>query len=144
KSHDWGTDVGVGTRPQNGLMLIQGPLLLDWQNRKAGLIPRIENGCIQASQPASLARLDLWIKARVSVPSRPDWLFVKLHTHGAPETNQKVLLGDSMIQFHEGLARRAAAEANFRYHYVTAREMYNLARAAEAVWTGSVNEARDF
>ena len=27
---------------------------------------------------------------------------------------------------------------------MTAREMYNLARAAEAGWQGTVNEARDF
>ncbi len=144
KSHDWGVDVGAAPPPPNGLMLIQGPLLLDWQRRKAGLFPRIENGCIQASQMPSMRRLDLWMKARVGVPSRPDWLFVKLHTHGAPEANQRVLLGEPMVAFHEGLARRAAADVNFRYHYLTAREMYNLAKAAESGWKGSVDEARDY
>ena len=37
-----------------------------------------------------------------------------------------------------------ARNPHFHYHYVTAREMYNLARAAEAGWTGSVAEARDY
>jgi hypothetical protein len=46
--------------------------------------------------------------------------------------------------FHRALARRAAEEGNFYYHYVTAREMYNLARAAEAGWRGSVEAARNF
>jgi len=42
------------------------------------------------------------------------------------------------------LARRAAEDPNFPYHYVTAREMFNLVRAAEEGWKGSVAEARDF
>jgi hypothetical protein len=125
-------------------MLIQGPLVLDWKRRRRGIIPRIENGCIQWNQPAIIDRLDAWLKARVQVPTRPDWFFVKLHTHGATEPNQRVLLGEPMVKFHRELARRAAADPNFHIHYVTAREMYNLARAAEASWMGSVNDARDF
>jgi hypothetical protein len=144
KSHDWGTNVGTGIVPDNALLLIQGPLLLNWSHRKWGIIPRIENGGLQRNQLPSLARLDLWLKARVQIPARPDWLFVKLHTHGAPEANQQVLLGKPMTDFHEGLRRRAIEDANFHYHYVTAREMYNLVKAAESGWTGSVADARDF
>jgi hypothetical protein len=144
KSHDTGTDVGTGLTPAGALMLIQGPLLLNWVTRKWGVLPRIENACLQGNQPPTPDRLDLWLKARVQVPTRPDWFFVKLHTHGASEANQPVLLGEPMIRLHRELARRAAADPQFRYHYVTAREMYNLARAAEAGWQGSVDEARDF
>jgi hypothetical protein len=144
KSHDWGTDVGTAPTPENALLMIQGPLLLDWRHRKWGVAPHLENGCLQGSQPPSLERLDLWLKARVQVPARPDWFFVKLHTHGANEGNWGALLGDAMVRFHEGLARRAEADPDFHYHYVTAREMYNLVRAAEAGWTGSVADARDF
>ncbi len=125
-------------------MLIQGPLVLNWGRRKWGRIPRIENGCLQANQPPTVERLDLWLKARVQVPTRPDWFFVKLHTHGAPEANQRVLLGEPMVQFHRALARRAEEDPDFHFHYVTAREMYNLVRAAEAGWQGSIVEARDF
>ena len=88
--------------------------------------------------------LNLWLRAQVQVPTRADWSFVKLHTHGAPEQNQKVLLGPAMVAFHEELARRAKENAEFHFHYVTAREMYNLVKAAEAGWRGSVLEARDF
>jgi hypothetical protein len=144
KAHDWGLDVGRGPAPANGLLLVQGPLLLDWGNRKWGVLPRIENGCLQAGQPPSLERLDIWLKARIQVPSRPDWFFVKLHTHGAIEQNRQVLLGDPMIRFHQGLARRAKEDAKFCFHYVTARELYNLVKAAEAGWQGSVADARDF
>jgi hypothetical protein len=144
RSHDRGIDAGAGPPPDAALMLIQGPLVLDWNRRKWGLIPRIENGCIQGNQPLTIERLGAWLNARVQVSTRPDWFFVKLHTHGAPEANQRVLLGEPAVRFHRELAARAAADARFQFHYLTAREMYNLALAAEAGWTGSVAEARDF
>jgi len=144
KSHDRGIPVGIGTAPSNALMLIQGPLVLDWERRKWGILPRIENGCLQGNQPPGLDRLDAWLTARVQIPSRPDWYFVKLHTHGAPEGNQRVLLGEPMAAFHRALARKAGEDPSFQFHYVTAREMYNLARAAEAGWQGTVDEARDY
>jgi hypothetical protein len=130
--------------PERSLMLIQGPLLLDWRRRKFGLLPRLENACIQGSQPACIERLDCWLRARVQVPSRPDWFFVKLHAHGANEASHEVLLGEPMVRFHEELARRARANPRFHFHYVTAREMYNLVKAAEAGWPGNVAGALDF
>jgi hypothetical protein len=144
KSHNTGIEVGRGPIPQRGLMLIQGPLLLDWKRRKFGLLPRLENACIQGSQPACIERLDNWLRARVQVPSRPDWFFVKLHAHGAVEDNHEAMLGAPMVHFHEELARRAADDPHFHFHYVTAREMYNLVRAAEAGWRGSIADALDF
>ena len=144
RSHDRGQDVSTAPRPDRSFMLIQGPLLLDWSRRKYAIVPRIENGCIQAGQLPNQRRVDLWLQARVQVPTRPDWFFVKLHTHGATEANLPALLGESMSQFHASLAERAGCNRNFHYHYVTARQMYNLIRAAEAGWTGRVEEARDF
>jgi hypothetical protein len=144
KSHDWGMDVGSGPRPPGSLLLVQGPLLLDWRRRVGGIIPRVENGCIQANQAPSAARLDLWLKARVRVPARPDWYFVKVYTHGAPEENAAVLLGEPTVRFHEALAARAARDRCLHFHYVTAREMYNLIRAAEDGFDGPVAQARDY
>ena len=144
KSHDTGTDVGVAPQPPGSLLLVQGPLLLDWRSRKYGLLPRVENANLQHNQPPTARRLDLWLRAAIGVPSRPDWVFVKLHTHGCTEPNAEIVLGEPMVRFHELLARRSAENVNFHYHYVTAREMYNLIRAAEAGWTGSVADARDY
>jgi hypothetical protein len=143
-SHNWGQDVGAGEPPPNSLLLIQGPLLLNWRDRRWGVAPRVENGDIQSNQPPTMRRLDLWLRASVQVARRPDWFFVKLHTHGAPERNQAVLLGPAMAEFHESLSRRAAGDPNFQFHYVTAREMYNLAKAAEAGYAGPVADARDY
>jgi hypothetical protein len=143
KSHDRGYLVGKVAKPARSLMLIQGPLVLSWRKPKWGFLPRIENACLQGSQAPNMGRLDDWLRARVQVPTRPDWYFVKLHTHGAPDVHRRVVLGEPMVKFHEALARRAAENPRFHVHYVTAREMYNLARAAEAGWTGSVADARD-
>ena len=143
-SHHVGVEVGTQTQPDGSLMLLQGPLVLDWGNRKWGLVPRTENACLQRSQPPTLRRLWNWLRAGVRVPNRPDWYFVKLHCHGATEYDADTVLGEPMARFHEELAAQAGANPHFHYHYVSAREMYNLARAAEAGWRGSVAEALDF
>jgi hypothetical protein len=144
KSHDTGTDLGTKPRPDNSLLMIQGPLLLDWGRRKFGLLPGVENSCLQKTQPPSERRLDLWLRASVTIPTRPDWCFIKLYTHGVNEPNQDVLLGEPMVQFHAALQERAARDPSFKFHYVTAREMANIALAAEQGADVSVREARSF
>jgi hypothetical protein len=143
RSHDRGIDVGTKGRPEDSLLLIQGPLVFNWASRKVGIVPRVENGNLQMGQVPTMRRLDLWLKARVQLPSRPDWFFVKLYTHGATERNQTVVLDEPAVRFHEALAHRAQQDPQFHFHYVTAREMYNLVRAAEDGWTGTVADARD-
>lgn len=144
KSHQDGVRVGTMPRPDKSLLLIQGPLLFDWSRRKLGILPRVENACLQGNQPPSAARLKLWLRAGVQVPTRPDWYFVKLHTHGANEQNMPVLLGSAMQTFHQHLQQRAETDSAFKFHYVSAREMTNLVHAAEANWQGTVQEARDY
>lgn len=143
-SHHRGIDAGTGDPTDRGLLLIQGPLVLNWKRRRRGILPRIENGCVQAALPPHIDRVDLWLKANIQVAGRHDWFFVKLHAHGGPERQQQVLLGEPMVQFHCDLAERARRDPGFHYHYVTAREMYNLVKAAEEGWDGSVDEARDY
>ena len=151
KSHDRGERLRARRRswdsPTPGhdrsLLIVQGPLLLDWSNRKWGVLPRLENSNLQGNQVPTGVRLDRWISARIGVQGRPDWIFVKLHTHGANPRNIDMLLGDPMVRFHEELSRRAAEDSGFRYHYVTTREMVNLISAAEAGWEGPVEPMRD-
>jgi hypothetical protein len=128
----------------NALMMVQGPLLLDWRNRKWGIFPSIENACLQSSQPPSIDRIAGWLRAHIQVPSRPDWFFVKLHAHGAPEQDHEALLGDPMVKFHEDLAKLARDNPKFHFHYVAAREVANLIKAAQAGHKGSVAEALDW
>jgi hypothetical protein len=145
KSHDRRIIQGCNPAPpDDALLLIQGPLGLDWSRRKWGFLPRLENGCFQASQSPDIARLPAWLRAKVQVSNRPDWYFVKLHCHGAPEESHFALLGEPMVRFHEALARTAEQNPAFHFHYVTAREMCNLVHAAENSWSGTVDEARDY
>ena len=133
KSHDVGTAARVGgVPPAEGLLMIQGPLALDWRDRKAGVLPRLENGDLHARRPPSAGRLKLWQRAAVGVQGRPEWTFVKLHTHGAKPANTEVLLGPPMRELHQALAQHARTERDFRYYYVTARELADLVHAAEA------------
>ena len=143
RSHDRGCEIGHAPPPEAGLMMIQGPLVLDWACPKWRILPRLENGCLQGNQAPSMARLDNWLRVRIQVRSRPDWFFVKLHTHGTQESIQKILLGEPMVQFHRSLFERMDRDPNFHVHYVTAREMYNLAKAAEEGHVGTIAEARD-
>ncbi len=129
KSHDSGV---MSSRqkecPSQGLLMIQGPLLV-CQKRLLSK-PRLENGNISGTQPPSISRFDDWLRARVNVRGSEDWLFVKLHTHGAQEKNAAVLLGTAMREFHREV--KATAEVRgFRYYYVTAWEMAQLVKQAE-------------
>ncbi|MCA9033425.1 MAG: hypothetical protein KDA66_21595, partial [Planctomycetaceae bacterium] len=73
-----------------------------------------------------------WLDAGVCVAGRPDWRFVKLHTHGCKDGNIDELLGPGMQQFHADLAALHQQHPGFRYHYVTAWEMAQLVHLAES------------
>jgi hypothetical protein len=132
KSHDNGTPAIAGKAPpSNALLMIQGPLGFDFTRRKWGLVPRIENGDLLASHPPSLRRLPAWLNAGVTVAGRPNWRFIKLHTHGCKPANQRMWLGETVQRFHAELAEFHRRQPHFRYHYVTAWEMAQLVHRAE-------------
>ena len=130
KAHDTGVPARVGTESAEALLMIQGPLLLDWRARRFGVLPAIENGNLQKTQPASERRLDLWMRAGINLPCMPNSAVVKLHTHGVHEPNQEVLLGPAMVALHEKLANTADTDSSFRYYYVSGRELANAVFAA--------------
>lgn len=144
KSHDTGEVVRAGRAGKGDLMIIQGPLLFNWRQRKFGILPRIENSDIRRSMPPTPERVDLWIKAGITVPGRPDWLFIKIHTHGTQDGDMDVLLGEPMDRAFSYLESRYNDGERYQLHYVTAREMYNIVRAAEAGKSGNPAEYRDF
>lgn len=133
KSHDVGVRSRVGQDPlPDHLLMIQGPLTLDWTQRRLGVLPRIENGDLIAGRPMSLDRLRHWLRADVHVRGQPNWKFVKLHTHGCKDGNIDAWLGSEMQQFHGDLARHAKEDPRVRLHYVTAWEMAQLVHQAES------------
>ena len=147
RSYDTGVPIRVGaTPPHDGLLLIQGPLSLWWPRPVRSVMPRIDSAtldCSPGNRP-SAERFARWVEANVTVAGRPDWVFVKAHTHGAPEFNANVMLGDDAVEFHTRIAKEFNDGSRYCLHYVTAREMYNIAKAAEAGKTGDPGAYRDF
>lgn len=143
KSHDHGTPVRAGGTPSGDLMIIQGPLGFMWHDRKLGLVPRIENGDVRTVQQPTPQRIDSWVDTGVHVQGRPEWVFVKVHTHGTQERDTDTLLGAPMRRAFEYLQQRYNDGVQWKLHYVSAREMYNIAKAAEAGCSGDPGAYRD-
>lgn len=144
KSHNRGVNVEVGKEPEGDLMIIQGVLGLNFEKRKYGLLPRVENCDINKMQLPTKDRIDLWVKSHIHVKGRPEWIFIKAHTHGAQERNWDVLLSepfDHMLSYLEELYNDGE---KYQLHYLTAREMYNIIKAAEQGLKGKPNLYRDF
>ncbi len=144
KSHDTGQRVKVGGQPWGDLMIIQGPLGFLFHNRKFGILPRIENADVRTSSPPTPDRIDAWVQTGIHVEGRPDWIFVKVHTHGTQERDIDTLLGEPMGRAFSYLESRYNDGREWSLHYVSAREMYNIVKAAEAGKSGNPNAYRDF
>ena len=143
KSHDFGTPVSQATTgfrdDPTKLLMIQGPLGLNWGWRKFGIMPRVENGDLTGANPPTMNRLGVWRRISPRIEHRGDVIFVKLHTHGAIERNSSMLLGRPMRDFHRLLAGSGAD-----YHYVTAREMVNIIHAFEDGRSGMPGDYRNY
>jgi hypothetical protein len=118
--------VGHAERP--GFFLMQGPLAVNW---RAPGHPRIENASITTPNWGRPDRVRSWLDCGVHVKGRPEWLFIKLHTHGAVERDFDALFGDKAFQMHRTLNEMCNDGRDYQLHYVTARQAYNLAKAAE-------------
>ena len=63
KSHDVGSKARVGQAPpEEALLMVQGPLALDWSRKKHGFLPRLENGDLHGLQPPTAKRLEFWMR----------------------------------------------------------------------------------
>ncbi|MGA9828596.1 MAG: hypothetical protein WBQ57_09730 [Rhodanobacteraceae bacterium] len=144
KSHDRGEPVYVGGHAAGDLMIIQGPLGFRWNNRKFGIVPRIENADIRAVSPPTPGRIDAWVRTGIHVEGRPEWIFVKIHTHGAQENDIDTLLGAPMDEAYTHLESQYNDGRRWKLHYVSAREMYNIIKAAEAGRDGDPADYRDY
>jgi hypothetical protein len=135
KSYDQGVEVVVG-RPRSGhLMIFNGPVAFDWGQGC------IADGSVENSSPPHPGRLGAWLSAHGHVAGRPEWIFVKLHTHAMQNRASFLSPGcDAMFTAMETWWNRTP----FRLHYVTAREAYNIVKAAEAGHSGNPHDFRDY
>jgi hypothetical protein len=135
KSYDTGVEMYVGGERSGDLLMFQGPTSVDWANGA------FEDGAIENTSPPHPGRLAAWLSAHVHVAGRPEWVFVKLHTHAMQ--NRAAFLGPAMGRLFAAM-EHWWNRPPFRLHYVTAREAYNIALAAEAGHAGDPNNYRDF
>ncbi|MCX5747749.1 MAG: hypothetical protein NT062_35235, partial [Proteobacteria bacterium] len=103
---------------------------------------RLENGALTGDDPPNAERVATWIKAGIHIEGKPEWTFVKVHTHGAIEKTAASLLGADGRAMHQALAQ--AMRSGTKLHYVTAREMFNVARAAMDGKPGDPNQYFDY
>ena len=138
RSYEHGERARVGAAHDDRLLMITGPLGF----ARKGLGLRIENGAITGGDPPSASRVASWIDQGIHIEGRPEWTFVKVHTHGAIEKTAASLLGDGGRALHTAL--RGYMQRGWKLHYVTAREMYNVARAAMAGKDGDPSAYFDY
>ena len=142
KSYDTGIPMAAGRRPGKGeFAIITGPLGL----RPKGRFPffSVEDADVTGEGPGTPARVHNWVREGIHVSGRPEWLFVKVHTHGAPERHRDALMGEGAAKMFATLGEHYNDGERFRLHYVNAREMYNIARAAEDGHDGDAGRYRD-
>lgn len=148
RAYDTGEPARVGQRHEDRLLLIEGPLapVLEFPSNLASLKPRVrlENAAVTADDPGTRARVQSWIDQGIGIVGRPEWIFVKVHTHGAPEKQGASLLGDGGRSLHQALTWYFNDGEDWALHYVTAREMYNIACAAMDGKNGNPGQFRDY
>lgn len=143
KSHDDGTDLRVGGKGTGDLLIMQGPLALNWKNRRWGLIPRIENADVRAGYLPTRDRVDLWVNQHVHVKGRPNWIFIKVHTHGTQDRDIESLLGEPVDAMFSYLESKYNDGSKYVLHYVNSREVFNIIKAAENGLDGNPARYRD-
>lgn len=148
KSYDTGTVTSVGYRPRpNQLMIFEGPLVLDWTNWQFVTHPSFEDGNLYWEVTSCLDRFEVWLNANVHVEGRPNWVFVRPFTHGCALHNRgdyENILGDNFDQMLTDVEKKYNDGVHYRLHYMTAREAYNVVKAAEAGLDGNPNDYRNY
>jgi hypothetical protein len=142
RSYEEGKPARVGEEFDDRILIIEGPLALVPRLSRRPL--RIENGAVMAHDPGTPSRISSWVAQNIHVQGRPDWVFVKVYTHGAPEAQAASLLGEGGHVLHRELATRYNDGIHWKLHYVTAREMYNVILAAISGKSGDPHPYRNY
>jgi hypothetical protein len=142
RAYEHGERARVGEHHDDRVLMITGPLAFSVKRngRRPGL--RLENGALTGDDPPTAARVRTWVDQAIHIAGRPEWVFVKVHTHGAIENTAASLLGDGGRALHGALQSEVQRGASL--HYVTAREMFNVARAAMDGKAGDPSQYFDY
>jgi hypothetical protein len=142
RAYDAGARCRVGHRYEDRILIITGPLALALRPRSHR--PRLEYGALTAHDPPTPRRIQTWVSQRIHIAGRPEWLFVKVYTHGAQDQTAASLLGSGGQALHQTLTTTYNDGVRYQLHYVTAREMFNVACAALDGKAGNPNVFRNY
>lgn len=142
KSYNFGLRVQKNRKPRGDLMLIQGPAYPYFLSHDPRSL-RCSGDGINGKPPINAKIIAKWINANIRIKGKKDFLFVKTHTHGAPDS--EAALGQEMDSIFTHLETHYNDGHQFILHYVTAREMYNVIKGVEAgVCNSDPEKYRDF
>ena len=125
KSHDTGIPVCPGQQVLGDLMIIPGPLGINWRERTRAIAPRLETGELAGYSRPTPHRARLWLKRS---PRIGDDVFIKLYAHGAPEKNAGPMLGGDLDRVFDCMAQVCAAGGT-ELHFATTWELFNAVEA---------------
>lgn len=135
KSHEDGENSRVGKVNREGLLIFEGPLGFSMGRQL------FEYGAVEEDNLASPERADKWVDSNITVEGRPEWVFVKVYTHGIQ--GRKIFFSRATDEMFSHIEEKYS-KGNYRLHYVTAREAFNIVRAAEDGLSGDPDEYRDY
>jgi hypothetical protein len=142
--HRRGPDLKIGDR-LNLPIILGGPLIVDLSRRKFGLpVPRLDTGVLSQKYPLNVDRLDRWRSAAISVRGRPDWVFVKLYCHGFFPEDESVVIGEDLRKFFANVIELGERTGEFKVHFATAREAFNMVQAAVEGYDDQPGQYRDY
>ncbi len=144
KPHHDGPDLKVGDRLTLPA-IITGPLVFDWQRRIGGIpVPRVDDGALAANYPLTIARFNRWRDADIGVRGRPDWVFIKLYCHGFFPWDYDMMIGEPVREFWSEVMELAERTRQFKLHFASAREAFNMIMAAVENQSGDPGRYRDY
>lgn len=131
------------TEQEDEFMIFQGPLTVNWTDWRYRWHPMVEDGEVgRSNSHGDPKRIDAWIGAGIHVLGRPEWVFVKIFCHGGQD--YRAVLGEETDRMFSYLEHRYNDGVRYRLHYVTAREAYNIVKAAEDGLSGDPGGFRDY
>ena len=104
---------------------------------------------IDQNEAPTLSRMNTWVNYNVSISGKSAWVFVKMYSHGSQTLSYPAgysnLIGSTMDKFYSDIERDYNDGVNYKLHYCTAREGYNIAMAAaDGVDDNDPNHFRDY
>lgn len=144
KSYSRGVPVSFGGKAYGDLMMVQGIIGLRWESRTHKFRPSVEASNLDRRDFPSPGRVEYWVRNGVKIKGKEEWIFIKLHTHGCREVDFDCLFGCYANNMHSYLENRFNDGKRYALHYVTAREMFNIIKAAEAGVEGDPNDYRNY